>query len=57
MVYNTLFMNPAAAAMVADIAQLKKKIFERARGIAEHPDIEELKSRLAEQAEGIEGLR
>ena len=56
-VYNTLFMNPAAAAMVADIAQLKKKMFERARGIAEHPDIEELKSTLAEQAAAIEGLR
>ena len=55
--YNTLFMNPAAAAMVSDIAQLKVKIFERARGISEHPDIEDLKSRLAEQAAAIEGLR
>ena len=56
-VYNTVFMNPAAAAMTQDIIQLKLKIYERARGIVDHPDIDELKSELAERAQAIEGLR
>ena len=56
-VYNTVFMNPAAAAMTEDIIQLKLKIYERARGILEHRDLEDLKSELAERAQGIEGIR
>ena len=56
-VYNTVFMNPAALAMTDDLAELRVKIFERARGIADHPDITELKSDLTERAQAIEGLR
>ena len=56
-VYNTVFMNPAALAMTDDLAALRIKIFERARGIADHPDIDELKSELTARAQAIEGIR
>ena len=55
-VYNTIFMNPAAAAMSQDLAQLRYKIYEQARGIANHPDIEELKVELNERL-AASGLR
>ena len=56
-VYNTLFMNPAATAMIDDVIELKLKIYEQVRGIVDHPDIDELKSKLAERLAGIEGVR
>ena len=57
LLYNTVFMNPAAAAMTEDIIQLKLKIYEKARGIIDHQDIDELTSQLEERAARIEGIR
>ena len=56
-VYNTVFMNPGAAAMAQDLAQLRYKIYEQARGIANHPDIPELTKELEARRDAIEGLR
>ena len=56
-VYNTVFMNAAANAMTDDLIALRLKIYERARGILEHPDLEDLKAELEERAQAIEGLR
>ena len=54
---NTVFMNPGAAAMAQDLAQLRYKIYEQARGIANHPDIPELTKELEARRDAIEGLR
>ena len=56
-VYNTVFMNAAANAMTDDLTALRLKIYERARGILEHPDLDVLKAELEERAQAIEGLR
>ncbi len=55
-VYNTVFMNPAAAAMAQDLAKLRYKIYEQARGIANHSDIDELKRELTDRLE-TSGIR
>lgn len=53
---STVFMNPAAASMTEDTIQRRLKIYERARGILDHPDLDELKAEVAVRAEGIEGI-
>ena len=56
-VYNTVYMNPDVAAMSQDLAVLRYKIYEQARGIADHPDIDELTRELTARMDNIEGLR
>ena len=33
------------------------RLYERARGILDHPDLDDLKAELVERAQGIEGIR
>ena len=56
-VYDTIRMNPKAAAMQADVLKLQSWIFEEVRGFATHPELEALRAKIAEQAAAIEGVR
>ena len=56
-VYDTIQMNPKAAAMVADVLTLRSWIFEEVRGFATHPELEELRAKIAKQSAEIEGVR
>ena len=56
-VYDTIRMNPKAAAMQADMLTLQSWIFEEVRGFATHPELEELRAKIAKQAAEIEGVR
>ena len=56
-VYDTIRMNPVAAAMQADMLTLQSWIFDEVRGFATHPELEELRARVAKAAAEIEGVR